>query len=139
MQQMNIIKAIVTWENGNYACGWGFPGFGAVFCTATSLESVKNEFEQSLSMQIHDMITDGEEIPQWLADKDFRIEYQLEVSALLREAAQYVSFAAISRATGINQKLLSSYANSDKKPRESQRARIISGINRIGQQLCAVR
>ena len=47
--------------------------------------------------------------------------------------------AAISRATGINQKQLTHYASSLKEPRPVQRERIISGLHRIGEAFLAIR
>lgn len=136
---MNTIKVEIYWEDKNYCCGWSLDGFGAILCTNKNLEELKSEFEESLKSQIKDMLTDGEAIPQWLADGDYEIEYNLSVSALLRQAEQYTTMAVISRVTGINQKLLSNYASSVKKPREAQRERIVNGLHAIGQQFLAVR
>lgn len=84
------------------------------------------------------MVTDGEELPAWLKSGEYEIDYTLAVSALLRQAEQFTTMAVISRFTGINQKLLSHYANSVKIPREAQRERIINGLHAIGQQFLAV-
>ncbi len=67
------------------------------------------------------------------ARKDYKIEYLLQVSALLREASRYTSMANLSRITGINQKLLSNYASSVKIPGESQKRKIIDGLHEIGR------
>lgn len=84
------------------------------------------------------MVADGDELPRWLVSGDYEIEYVLAVSALLRQAEQFTTLAVISRFTGINQKQLSHYANSVKKPREAQRIRIINGLHALGQQFLAV-
>lgn len=39
---------------------------------------------------------------------------------------------------GINQRQLSHYVNSVKKPRPNQRQRIIDGIHKIGKELIAI-
>ena len=85
------------------------------------------------------MKEDGDEVPQWWLDGDYKFEYNLaDATTVLRAYEPYVSLAAISRATGINQHLLSHYANGIKQPRPQQRQRIVDGIHRIGRELLAV-
>ena len=135
---MEKIKVETSWEDKNYCCGWGCDGFGAVLCTNKNLDNLKAEFEEAIKSQVADMVTDGEELPAWLKSGEYEIDYTLAVSALLRQAEQFTTMAVISRFTGINQKLLSHYANSVKIPREAQRERIINGLHAIGQQFLAV-
>ena len=135
---MEKITVEIYWDEKNYCCGWGYEGFGAIVCTNKNLEDLKKEFEQSLSEQAAEMAADDEPIPQWLATGDYEINYELAVSALLRQAEKFTTMAIISRFTGINQKLLSHYANSLKKPREAQRQRIVRGLHEIGKEFLAV-
>ena len=58
-----------------------------------------------------------------------------DMETMLKACTSYISLAAISRVTGINQTLLSHYANGSKKPRKKQRERIIAGIHKIGKIL----
>lgn len=135
---METIKVEISWEDKNYCCGWGCDGFGLVLCTNKNIDDLKVEFEDSIKSQVADMVADGEELPAWLVSGEYEIEYSLAVSALLRQAEQFTTMAVISRFTGINQKLLSHYANSLKIPREAQRERIVNGLHAIGQQFLAV-
>lgn len=135
---MEKIKVEISWEDKNYCCGWGCDGFGAVLCTNKNLNDLKAEFEAAIKSQVVDMVADGEELPSWLVSGEYEFDYSLAVSALLRQAEQFTTMAVISRFTGINQKLLSNYANSVKIPREAQRERIINGLHAIGQQFLAV-
>ena len=135
---MEKIKADIYWSDKNYCCGWSAPGLGAVFCTGKTLEEVQREFESSLRFHIEGMVEGGEEVPQWLSDGSYEIEYTLAVSALLRQAEQYTTMAALSRVTGINQKLLSNYAGSVKIPRQTQRQRIVEGLHTIGRHFLSV-
>lgn len=135
---MQIIDVNIYWEEKNYCCGWSYPGFGAVLCTADSIESLKEDFKESLAEQIRSMVDDGEELPQWLADGDYTVEFTLAVSALLRYAERFTTMAALSRVTGINQKQLNNYASSVRIPRPEQRNRIIDGIRTISRQLLSV-
>ena len=84
------------------------------------------------------MIADDDDVPQWLRDGDYELEYHLDTAALLQMCSPYASIAAISRASGINQHQLSHYANVIKKPRPEQRRRIVDGIHKIGEELISV-
>lgn len=82
------------------------------------------------------MIEDGEDVPEWLKSGNYEFVYNYEdAAALLHAYEPYVSLAAISRASGINQGLLSHYANGLKKPRPEQRRRIVDGLHKIGNEL----
>lgn len=134
----NIINVEISWSEKNYCCGWGYEGVGAVLCTNKTLSGVKHDFEESLRFHIEAMLEDGDSVPEWLASGDYEIVYTLSASALLRDAESFTTMAAISRATGINQKLLSHYANALKIPRPAQRQRIVDGLHMIGRQFLAV-
>lgn len=136
---MEKIIVKIHWCDKNFACVWGTTDFGSIVVTNKSLEALKQEFEISLQSQIEDMIADGDDIPQWLASGDYIIEYDMHISAILRNAEQFTTMAAISRASGINQKQLTHYASSIKEPRPAQRERIISGLHRIGEAFLSIR
>lgn len=136
---MENIKVEIHWCDKNFSCVWGTPEFGSIIVTNKTLEGLKKEFETSLQAQINDMLADGESIPECLASGEYEIEYDMHISAILRNAEQYTTMAAISRASGINQKQLTHYASSIKEPRPAQRERIISGLHRIGEAFLAIR
>lgn len=135
---MERIKVEVSWSGKNYGGGWGHPEVGAIINTGKTLEEFKSEFESALEFHVEGMLADGDTVPQWLIDKDYEIEYDLKASALLRQAEQYTTMAALSRVTGINQRLLSNYASEVKRPRPAQMQRIVEGIRRIGQGCLAL-
>lgn len=135
---MKKIKINVSWTGNNFCCGFGMPGVGAVLATNKTLDGLKAEFEDSLKFHIEGCVEDGDDIPQYLIDGNYEIEYNLDSSALLREAETFTTLAAISRATGINQKQLSHYANGVKTPRKEQRSRIIAGLHEIGRRALAL-
>ncbi len=135
---MNIVKVEISWADKNYCCGWGLEGIGAILCTNKDIEALKAEFEETLRFHVEAMAEDGEAVPHWLLSGEYTIEYTLAVSAMLRQAELFTTMAAISRATGINQRLLSNYASSVKKPRPTQRERIVQGLHDIGRRFLAV-
>lgn len=82
---------------------------------------------------------DGDDVPEWLRNGEYVIEYDFaDTEALLHAFLPYVPLAAISRVSGINQGLLSHYANGLKKPRLAQRKRIVESLHKIGRSLEAI-
>lgn len=132
------IKVLVSWSGENYNGGMGDPLLGAVVVTAPTLDDFKREFEDSLSFQIEGLKEDNVALPDYILNHDYKIVYDLEATALLKEAENFTTLAAISRATGINQKQLSHYATGIKQPRSSSLKRIVEGIHAIGRRALAL-
>ena len=128
----------VSWTGKNFCCGWSDDDAGTVVVTAKTFAKLKEDFEESLRLHIEGCIADGDSLPGYLVAGNYEIDYNLDMAALLRDAETYTTMAAISRASGINQKQLSHYANGIKKPRALQRARIIAGLHVIGSHIMAL-
>lgn len=135
---MEKIKVKVYWSDKNYSCGWAMPELGAVMATHSTLKGVKSEFIASMEEHISFLVEDGQDVPQWLIQKDYEIEWVMHISAILRNAEQYTTMAALSRVTGINQKQLGHYASGIKEPRQAQRERIINGLHEIGRTFLSI-
>ncbi|MBO5455467.1 MAG: CopG family transcriptional regulator [Muribaculaceae bacterium] len=134
----HILKVEVSWTGKNFCCSWSDEDAGSVVVTAKTLIQLKHDFEQSLGWHIEGCVEDGDVIPEYLVSGDYEVAYELDTAALLRDAETYTTMAAISRASGINQKQLSHYANGIKQPRPLQRERIIAGLHTIGSQILAL-
>lgn len=132
------LKVDVSWTGKNFCCSWSDEVAGTVVVTAKTLEKLKENFAESLKWHFEGCVEDGDELPQYLVDGDYELDYNLDTAALLRDAETYTTMAAISRASGINQKQLSHYANGVKQPRPMQRARIIAGLHVIGSRIMAL-
>lgn len=128
----------VSWTDDNFGCSWFDEDTGSVVVTAKTLQRLKEYFEESLKLHIQGCLEDGDKLPDWLVRGDYDIEYDLDPSALLRNAESYTTIAAISRASGINQKQLSHYASGLKHPRPKQVERIKNGLRILGSQLMAL-
>ncbi|MBR6962618.1 MAG: CopG family transcriptional regulator [Prevotella sp.] len=136
---MEKIKVDVQWCDKNFGAKLSDNVPGAVVLTAKSYEELLREVPETLRFHVEGMVQDGDDVPQWLRDGDYEFVYNLlDVATLLRASEPYVSLAALSRASGINQHLLSHYANGMKQPRPQQRQRIVDGIHKIGRELLAV-
>lgn len=136
--ERDFIKVDVTWTDDNFGCVWSDDKAGTVVVTAKTLDKLKAEFAESLRLHIEGCLEDGDKLPEYLVNGDYEIEYVLDTAALLRDAEEYTTMAALSRASGINQKLLSHYANGIKHPRPNQVKKIKAGLHSIGSQLLAL-
>ena len=129
----------VAWCDKNFGGSFGENVPGAVVFTARTFAELQKEAKETLEFHINGMLEDGEDVPEWLKAGDYEFDYRYEdTAALLHAYLPYVSLAAISRASGISQGLLSHYANGIKKPRPEQRRRIVDGLHRIGSALQSV-
>lgn len=136
---MEKIKVNVQWCDTNFGASLGDNVPGAVVLTANTFEELQREISETLRFHVEGMLEDGDDVPQWLVDGDYEFEYNfLDAVSLLRAYTPFLSLAAISRASGINQHQLSHYANQLKHPRPQQRQRIVDGIHKIGRELLAV-
>lgn len=136
---MEKIIVNVAWVDKNFGASLGDNVPGSVVLTADTYEKLLQEVPETLRFHVEGMVEDGDDVPQWLVDGEYEFEYHLQdVATVLRAYEPFVSLAAISRASGINQHQLSHYATRMKTPRPEQRRRIVEGIHKIGKQLLAV-
>lgn len=132
------LRVDVSWTGKNFCCSWSDEVAGTVLVTAKSLTKLKEDFAQSLKWHIEGCVADGDVLPDYLVNGDYEFDYNLDPAALLRDAETYTTMAAISRASGINAKQLSHYANGIKQPRGAQLERIKQGLHIIGSELLAL-
>ena len=136
---MEKIQVYVQWCDKNFGATLGDNVPGAVVLTAKTYAELQHEVPETLRFHVEGMVEDGDDVPQWLRDGDYEFEYDLaDVTTMLRAFGDDLTLSAISRATGINQRQLSHYANGLKVPRPQQRQRIVDGIHSIGRRLMAV-
>lgn len=135
---MVTITVNISWCNKNYCATVDEQVPGAVVVTDKTLEGIKQAVAEALAFHVEGMLADGDAVPAWLINGEYKFDWVLEISAILRNCEKYTSIAAISRATGINQQQLSHYANGLKKPRREQRERIVKGLHKIGDEFLSV-
>ncbi|EFN91207.1 hypothetical protein HMPREF9018_0945 [Prevotella amnii CRIS 21A-A] len=135
---MEQIKVFIEWCDHNFGATFGDNVPGAVVLTAKTYDVLMKEIPETLQFHVEGMVADGDEVPEWLRNGEYEFDYELDTAALIRSCEQYASLAAISRASGVNERLLSHYANGIKKPRPQQRERIVEGLHEIGRKLIAV-
>ena len=122
---MEKIIVEVGWCNRNFGVTFSSNVPGAIVVTAKTYDELLKEIPETLKFHVEGMVADG----------DYEISYHLDAAALIHSCERYASLAAISRASGVNERLLSHYANGIKTPRAKQRMRIVEGIHKIGRTL----
>lgn len=66
-------------------------------------------------------------------DVEASFSFVKDMSAVLQECKEYISFAYLAQLTGISKAMLSQYACGTRRPKSAQRERIVGGIHQIGQ------
>ncbi len=129
---MEKVKVSVGYCENNY--GAGAVDFACI-ATGRTLEEVKSEIADALEFHFEAMREDNEPCP---AVGDYELEFELSPSALMNHYKNIVPFSALSRVTGISQRILGHYATSYRTPRPEQYKKIIDGYHAIGAQLSAI-
>lgn len=73
---MEKITVEISQCGDNYCCGWGHKDAGAIIVTKSSLEETKQAFLESLEFHIAGMKEDGNQLPAWLANGDYEVEFK---------------------------------------------------------------
>lgn len=134
---MEIIKVSISWSGDNYVAGTGEIN-GVVMATNKTLEGVKKAFKEALEFHIETSVADGDKLPKYLVAKNYELDFELKVSALLHKLDGIVTRAALERVTGIDQRQLGHYIQGRREPRPKTRGKIINGLHQLGKELIAV-
>jgi predicted RNase H-like HicB family nuclease len=119
-----------------------FGGFAVnvdgVYGAGNTLEECKANISEGLQKLIMHSENNHYNVPKWLVDNEYEIEYRYDVQSILSYYANVFTKPALERLTGINQKQLHHYATGLKKPREPQRKKIELALHRLGSELMSV-
>ncbi len=94
-----------------------------------TLEELKKVFAESLQFHIEGCVSDGDQLPEWVVNGEYEIEYEYTTSALLQKFDGILTRSALARVTGIN---------GHRKPRHAQREKIISGFHKLAEEFQSV-
>ncbi|MDR0824606.1 MAG: CopG family transcriptional regulator [Prevotella sp.] len=133
---MEKINVLISWSGDNYsATVSGEKVNGCIIVTNKTLDGVKKDFNEALEFHIEGCVKDGDEVAEWLQNHSYELNFDFDTLALLHSLDGVLTRAALSRATGINEKQLGHYASGHRKPRPNQREKIINGIHAISKEL----
>lgn len=131
---MKKIKVLVEWSGDNFSAGTGEIN-GVVFATGKTLDEVKKNFADAFQFHIEGALEDGDKLPAYVVKGKYKLDYDLQASAMLHMADGLITRSALSRVTGINEKQLSHYLTGHRKPRPEQNEKIAAGIVNINKQI----
>ena len=135
MEQLNVS---ISWSGKNYcACAQGDELNGIVVVTNKTLSGLKKDVQESIEFHVEGCLKDGDNLPEWIVSGQYELNYTFETSALLHSLDGILTRSAISRVTGINEKLIGHYASGYRNPRPRQREKIIDGIHTISKELAS--
>jgi len=134
LKVMQTITVNIDWEENYGAYSEEVAGCAA---THKTLEGVKKAYLEALEFHLEGLRADGDEIPSVLQTK-YRLEFVLNVRALLHYFDGLLTRSALSRVTGINERQLGHYITGHRKPRPEQRKKIVEGLHRIGKEITSV-
>jgi hypothetical protein len=133
------IQAKIGWSRNRYCCVADNTVLkGIIIVTNRTIDGIKKEFQESLKFHIAGYAKDGEHLPDWLIAGKYKLEYIMEMSALLHSLDGIITRSSISKVTQINERQLNHYASGRHKPRPEQRQRIIEGIHQINREISAL-
>lgn len=135
------VRVDVSWFEKAYSASFGENVPFKIEFTAYTFPELQERAKVCLDflVKIKNADGDSDDLPQWLHNNEYELQYKFQdARSLLTAYGQYLSLAAISRVSGINQNLLSLYANGKKKSSAHQLERIVGAINKIGKELMEV-
>ncbi len=127
---MEKAKAIVTGGKDQYGV---WIENTDIYSAGETLEMLKANLVEAI--ELHKEA--GGVVPDSLKG-EYEIEYEFDVTGLLKYYSKYFNFAGIREITGVHQKQLWNYANGYSKPRKQIAERIIKGISDFAKELSQV-
>jgi predicted RNase H-like HicB family nuclease len=109
---------------------------GCIATGATIQETVKN-IEEAITFHLAGMKEERLHIPEAFQN-DYKFTYKIDFESLFDWFSGVLTKSGISKLTGMNQSLLSQYANGIKKPSTKQSKKIEQAIHSFGEELLSI-
>ena len=108
-------------------------------CIATGLTvgELKESLQEAVEFHLAGMKEDGLEIPEAFK-KEYAFNYKMDIESFFEWFQGVLTKAGISKLTGMNQSLVSQYANGLKKPSKKQTTRIQTALHEFGEELLQI-
>ena len=129
---MKNIIVILEKSDNNYSAY--LPDLDGCVATGDSLHIAKQRIEEAVEFHLDGMKEEGLDIPE-LFQNDYRFVYKIDIESLFDWFSGVLTKSGISKLTGMNQSLLSQYANGIKKPSSKQSKKIEQAIHSFGEEL----
>ncbi len=132
---MKSIIVILEKSEDNYSAY--IPALDGCVATGDTFHQVKQRIEEAVEFHLDGMKEEGLDIPE-LFQSDYDFVYKIDVESLFDWFSGVLTKSGISKLTGMNQSLLSQYANGMKKPSSKQTKKIEEAIHSFGEELLSI-
>lgn len=132
---MEKILVVVEKAESNYAAF--IPELDGCVATGTSVKEVKESVQEAVIFHLEGMKEDGLDIPQGFQG-NYAFQYKMDIESFFEWFQGVLTKAGISKLTGMNQSLVSQYANGLKKPSKKQTNRIQTALHEFGEELLQI-
>lgn len=122
-------------KSGQYSAY--LPELPGCIATGKTIQETKNSIVSAVEFHLEGMVEDGDEIPEFFAG-EYKLTFELDIQTLFEWFSGLMTKKAVSKLTGMNQSLVSQYANGEKVPGPKQRRRIEQALHKFGEDLCSV-
>jgi predicted RNase H-like HicB family nuclease len=132
---MKKVSVILEKADNNYSAF--IPELEGCVATGATIQDTKRKLLEAVAFHIEGMENEGLEIPEpFKGEYDF--EYKIDIQSLFEWFAGILTKSGLAKLTGMNQSLISQYANGIKKPSEKQTTKIQDAIHEFGEELLEV-
>lgn len=129
------IVVILEKSDTNYSAY--IPELDGCIATGGSIQETVNNIEEAVIFHLVGMKEEGLNIPEAF-QKDYKFIYKIDFESLFDWFSGVLTKSGISKLTGMNQSLLSQYANGIKKPSTKQSKKIEQAIHSFGEELLSI-
>ena len=130
-------KVLVILEKSNQNYSAYLPDLNGCIATGTTIQETKDAIKTTLEYHLEGMKEEGLKIPK-VFQGNYELIYKTDVESFFEWFTGVLTKSGISKLTGMNQSLISQYANGIKTPSEKQTKKIQEAIHEFGEQLLAI-
>lgn len=131
----NNIVVILEKSETNYSAY--IPELEGCVATGNSIRETVNSIEEAVAFHLEGLKEEGLDIPE-LFKNDYKLSYKIDFESLFDWFSGVLTKSGISKLTGMNQSLLSQYANGIKTPSSKQTKKIEQAIHSFGEELLSI-
>lgn len=135
LKEMKTIIVILEKSEENYSAF--IPTLEGCIATGESLQKVKQNILEATEFHLDGMRLEGLDIPEAFQN-GYTFVYKIDMESLFEWFSGVLTKSGISKLTGMNQSLVSQYANGLKKPGPKQTKKIQEAIHNFGEELLSI-
>ncbi len=132
---MKTVQVILEKAENNYSAF--IPELEGCVVTGATIQETKKNVTEAVAFHLEGMQDEQLEIPDTF-NGEYEFEYKIDVSSLFEWFSGILTKSGLARLTGMNQSLISQYANGIKNPSKKQTAKIQKAIHGFGEELLEV-